>query len=336
MTEIFAALICRPPRHSYTLTDLGPARFRMDGKLYSRTDFQLYNKRGLRIECSHYRAGPNEFDEYEASPCVVYLHGNCGSRVDADEIVEGLLEEGVSVFSLDFSGCGLSDGDLVSLGYFEQDDLSCVLEYLANDPSTTSVAIWGRSMGAVVALLVAGSEQFKGISCLILDSPYSSLQQLLEQLAHKYIPQVPLLPYEKVVEAALLSLRQAVRQKANYDLFDVETTSPASRCRMPALFAHAKDDQLIPASHSKLLMEAYAGEKELLELDGDHNSARESEFLKKVSSYLVRNLSSSSPLSIEKSRKEVEKRALEPQHSQDPVSWFSSFVGGLFQTETAR
>ena len=70
------------------------------------------------------------------------------------------------------------------------------------------VAIWGRSMGAVVALLVAGSEQFKGIACLvigrclkhlasslhlqILDSPYSSLQQLLEQLAHKYIPQVPI------------------------------------------------------------------------------------------------------------------------------------------------
>ncbi|EKX42267.1 hypothetical protein GUITHDRAFT_111828 [Guillardia theta CCMP2712] len=284
MTEIFAALICRPPRHSYTLTDLGPARFRMDGKLYSRTDLQLYNKRGQRIECSHYRAGPNEFNDYQPSPCVVYLHGNCGSRVDADEIVEGLLEEGVSVFSLDFSGCGLSDGDLVSLGFFEQDDLSCALEYLANDPNTTSVAIWGRSMGAVVALLVAGSEQFKGIACLILDSPYSSLQQLLEQLAHKYIPQVPLLPYDK---------------KANYDLFDVETTSPASRCRMPALFAHAKDDQLIPATHSKLLMDAYAGEKELLELDGDHNSAREGEYLKKVSSYLVRNLSSSPPLTIE-------------------------------------
>eukprot|EP00960_Hanusia_phi_P059413 764155-Hanusia_phi.AAC.3 len=141
-------------------------------------------------------------------------------------------------------------------------------------------------MGAVVALLVAGSEQFKGISCL----------QLLEQLAHKYIPQVPLLPYEKVprqfcppLVTCHLTATQGRRSRTAFSPPGCATGAkptticstskqphlqaglPAEirrqarvtccRCRMPALFAHAKDDQLIPASHSKLLMEAYAGEK---------------------------------------------------------------------------
>jgi len=38
-------------------------------------------------------------------PVVVYLHGNSGSRMDADDLVDFYLEHNISVFSVDFSGC---------------------------------------------------------------------------------------------------------------------------------------------------------------------------------------------------------------------------------------
>ena len=72
---------------------------------------KIVNKIGLKLECSHYV--PRRTSGSNIAPCVIYLHGNSGSRVDADDFVESFLEKGMSVFSMDLSGCGKSDGDYV-------------------------------------------------------------------------------------------------------------------------------------------------------------------------------------------------------------------------------
>ena len=41
-----------------------------------------------------------------------------------------LLPENISVFAFDFSGAGLSDGEYLSLGYYEKADVSTVVDYL--------------------------------------------------------------------------------------------------------------------------------------------------------------------------------------------------------------
>lgn len=43
-------------------------------------------------------------------PCVVFLHGNSGCRVDAYDAVRVLLPLNITVFCLDLSGSGLSEG----------------------------------------------------------------------------------------------------------------------------------------------------------------------------------------------------------------------------------
>lgn len=49
--------------------------------------------------------------------------GSCGQysgcRADANEAAVILLPSNITVFTLDFSGSGLSDGDYVSLGWHE-------------------------------------------------------------------------------------------------------------------------------------------------------------------------------------------------------------------------
>lgn len=44
--------------------------------------------------------------------------------------VEELLKMKISVCLFDFSGSGLSDGEYISLGYYEQDDILAVVKYL--------------------------------------------------------------------------------------------------------------------------------------------------------------------------------------------------------------
>ena len=50
-------------------------------------------------------------------------------------------------------GSGLSEGEWVTLGALEVDDLTAVIAFLRARFPQSSVALWGRSMGAVTCLL---------------------------------------------------------------------------------------------------------------------------------------------------------------------------------------
>ena len=52
-----------------------------------------------------------------------------------------------------WQGSGLSDGDWVTLGAHETDDLEVAIEHLRKEGRTSTIALWGRSMGAVTAIL---------------------------------------------------------------------------------------------------------------------------------------------------------------------------------------
>ena len=61
--------------------------------------------------------------------CVIYCHGNCGNRTAVFEVLELLLLMNYVVICFDFSGCGLSEGEYVSMGIFEKEDLREVVNY---------------------------------------------------------------------------------------------------------------------------------------------------------------------------------------------------------------
>lgn len=113
-------------------------------------------------------------------PCVVYCHGNCGSRLDALPILVSLLPSNITVFCFDFAGSGRSDGDYVSLGWYEKDDLQTVMSYLRSQKTVSTIGLWGQSMGAVTCLMYAASDP--SIAGLVLDSPFSNLKRLCQQL----------------------------------------------------------------------------------------------------------------------------------------------------------
>jgi len=81
---------------------------------------------------------------------VVYLHGNASARVEVVPNLSFLLGQvGVSgVVGLDFTGSGKSDGDYVSLGYYERVDLECLIQYLKRvyggpDGTDLEIVLWG-------------------------------------------------------------------------------------------------------------------------------------------------------------------------------------------------
>lgn len=114
--------IIRPPRCEYTAAHLGPQEFPFCGRQIQRSDFKLTNSRGMSIVCSWWE--PIGLGRpAEKLPCVVYMHGNSSSRVECITCLSPVLALGASMLSFDFCGSGQSDGDYVSLGHFEKEDL---------------------------------------------------------------------------------------------------------------------------------------------------------------------------------------------------------------------
>lgn len=210
-------------------------------------------------------------------PCVIYCHGNSGSRRDATEAVMLLIPQRVSVFCFDFSGSGLSGGDWVTLGAQEVHDLETVVEYIRQIPQISTIALWGRSMGAVTSLLY--SRRDPSIAGMVLDSPFSKLTDLALELVDEQQVPVP----KALMKVALALMRRSVRKKAGFDISTIAPIDIVDESFVPALFGHADGDDFIKKSHSENLLEQYAGDKNLITFPGDHNSVRPQFFYSSVS-----------------------------------------------------
>lgn len=170
--------ILTPQRPPYSTLEFGPREFELKGEVYHRSDFHVVNGRGLKLKGSLFRSS-------QLTPlCVLYCHGNCGNRLDSLEVLESALPKGLSFCSFDFSGAGHSEGRFTSFGFFEQDDISTILSYLRNE-GIGEVILWGRSMGAVAALMYAS--RHAGVRAVIADSPFASMKELLRDVIHSYI-----------------------------------------------------------------------------------------------------------------------------------------------------
>lgn len=173
--------------------------------------------------------------------------------------------------TFDFCGSGMSDGEYVSLGVYEKDDLAAVIEHLRQAGTTSTIALWGRSMGAAAALL--HGERDPSIAAMVLDSAYSDLTALAEEMVEKGRQQGMFAP-GILVRLVLSFIKSSIQKSANFDIKDVSPIRCANKSFIPALFVAARGDDFVAPHHSKNICDLYAGDKNLIMVDGDHNSNR--------------------------------------------------------------
>ncbi|XP_015062248.1 uncharacterized protein LOC107007913 isoform X3 [Solanum pennellii] len=238
----------------------------LKGKWYQRKDLEVKNSRDDVLKCSHYM--PLIRPEGKPLPCVIYCHGNSGCRADASEAAIILLPSNITVFTLDFSGSGLSGGEHVTLGWNEKDDLRAVVEYLRTDGNVSLIGLWGRSMGAVTSLMYGAEDP--SIAGMVLDSPFSDLVDLMTELVDTYKIRLP----KFTVKFAIQYMRRAVLKKAKFDIAELNTIKVAKSCFVPVLLGHGVDDDFIQPHHSDRVFDAYMGDKNIIKFEGDHNSPR--------------------------------------------------------------
>ena len=176
------------------------------------------------------------------------------------------------LFTFDFSGSGLSDGEYVSLGHFEKDDLQAVVAHLRGSGAASTIALWGRSMGAATALLHGHRDP--SIAAMVLDSPFASLKQLARELVARGKQASGYNVPDFVVSMAISWVTSSVQKKAGFDMNKLTPIADVDKCFIPALFVAGRQDDFIAPHHAQEIHDKYAGDKNISLVVGQHNSPR--------------------------------------------------------------
>ena len=136
--------------------------------------------------------------------------------------------------------------------------------------------LWGRSMGAVATLLYSATYNPPDVSLLVLDSAFSSFEDVSKELTNKKT-KLPLFMIEVAVEILKTKFKGD-----QYDPFSIDLVKAASICQIPALFVYSLEDEVIKSDHSLKIIDSFPGEYEKVVIPEGHNLPRTKKTLEKV------------------------------------------------------
>ena len=150
--------IIRPPRDNYSLDELGYPNFVYKSKNYYRKDLELISSQGYKMKCSLIEPEPKSRPS-KMMPIVIYLHGNASSRLEGLRSLEILLPHGINLFLVDLPGSGLSEGEYISLGYYESHDLGIIDQ-------------WGQLLLLYIHIKIQELKRYVSIRPLLISVDY--------------------------------------------------------------------------------------------------------------------------------------------------------------------
>jgi fermentation-respiration switch protein FrsA (DUF1100 family) len=198
-------------------------------------DLEFFNEDGLKLNAWLIKAD-------RARHNLLFFHGNAGNISHRLYKIRMFNDLGFNVLIVDYRGYGRSAGAPSEQGIYE--DARSAFDYLVAraDIGELPVIAYGESLGGAVAVDLALRRKLAGLIC---DSTFTSAQDM----AAIYFPWVP---------SFMLSLK-----------FDSLHKIPS--VRIPKLFVHSPQDEIVPYALARKLFAAAAEPKAFLELKGGHN-----------------------------------------------------------------
>ncbi len=180
---------------------------------------------------------------------ILFSHGNGGNishRLETFRIFHAL---GLSVMIYDYSGYGRSEGEPSEIA--TRADGLAAWDWLVQEQNIApeSVIFFGRSLGGAVTARLAADVVKKNYqpAGLILESTFTSVPDMGARM-------YPWLP---------------VRTLAKYRY---DSVTELADIRLPILFGHSSEDDVVPYELGQDLCAGYGGPKSFMEMMGDHNS----------------------------------------------------------------
>ena len=175
---------------------------------------------------------------------IFLFHGYRASALrDFSCAVKMYRSLGFNILMCDQRSHGRSEGKLITFGVKESRDVLEWIDFVSAKYDPKKIVISGISMGATTVMLACGHNLPKTVKAVIADCGFSSPVDIIKKVAKRIIKINPdfLMP--------ILNLECKIFGK--FSLY-VSTTEVLKKSKIPVLFIHGKNDNLVPFEMSEL------------------------------------------------------------------------------------
>lgn len=174
----------------------------------------------------------------EKAPVVVFFHGNSSNiqGLYESDFIKDVLRMNIHLVIFDYPQYGKSTGKLNEKGVVSSGELA--VDFAKQTFPNSKLFLWGRSLGASPATLIAEKEQAH-ITGLILTSPWNTLWQVAQ---HRFDLSEDMA--KKIVKG-----------------HEYASDTAAQNILLPVLIHHGEEDDVIPYELGFKLFEAFASSK---------------------------------------------------------------------------
>lgn len=253
---------------------LHPGRLKLTPVLIARAD-QAFERVGATREDFEVRApdgallrGWKVRPQAPNGDWVMLFHGVSDNRVGMLGHAEFLLRTGYNLLMMDARAHGASEGEMATYGWKEQYDTRAIVNALYASEKVRRLFALGESMGAAIALQSAPIEP--RIAGVVAESPFSDLREVSYDYAGLHI--CSWLGKTVFRPAAITGLRN-LEKDGGFEAADVSAVKAAAARSFPILLICGTRDHTIPCRHSKRILKAAAGPKQLWVVPGAGHAA---------------------------------------------------------------
>jgi uncharacterized protein len=184
---------------------------------------------------------------------VIACHGYGGSKSSMLSKADEFLAMHYSVLLPDFMGCGDSEGNQCTIGFYESQQVTACYNYLKEN-GEENVVLFGTSMGAV-AIMKSLSEDSPEATCAIIECPFGSMYQTtcarFDMMGMPRFPMAGLLVFWGGVENGFWA-------------FGHNPTEYAKNIQVPVLLMYGEKDPKVSREEIDEIYTNLAGEKQLV------------------------------------------------------------------------
>ena len=196
----------------------------------SKETWTIESADGLELEGIHYTP-ENSNDKW-----VVVIHGYGHNHKHMYPFAGFYLANGYNVLMVDQRAAGDSEGNWLTMGTAESQDIALWTQEIARRNSDAKITLFGVSMGAATAMLAAARSDTTNVTSLVEDCGYSNVVDIINLF------NTVLLHQDQEVVDLMMPVSESL---TGYNLKDAAPINSISSVKIPTLFITGGDDSVV-------------------------------------------------------------------------------------------
>ena len=196
----------------------------------------ILSREGLKLTGRYYHNA-------DGAPVQILCHGYKGNAVrDFAGMWQTAVELGHNVILIDQRAHGSSQGNTITFGILEHQDVLGWIEYARCRFGDVPMILGGVSMGAATVLMASGAALPDNVKAVVADCPFDAPSNIIKKVLGQDMGMPVKLVYPLIRLGGML-----------YGKFNLDANSPVEavkRARVPILLIHGDDDRFVPYAMS--------------------------------------------------------------------------------------